>query len=99
MPLKKKKFNSQKKKEGTKEILKFRNRIEVITLSEKCQNQEQHISTRAQLQKHESNRKTVVHAGKVTGGLTVRRRALVLVTQLENHLQVVGKRESGSSGF
>ena len=87
------------KKEGTKEILKLRNRIEVIPLSEKCQNQEQHFSIRAQLQKHESNLKPAVYAGKVTDGFTLRHQALVLVTQLANHLQVVGKRERGRSGF
>lgn len=87
------------KKEGTKEILKLRNRIEVTALSEKCQNQKQRITIRAQLQKHKSNLKTGFIQVKVTDRFTQKHQALVLVTQLENYPQVEGKQGRGSSGF
>lgn len=40
-----------------------------------------------------------VDAGTVADGFGLQRETLVLLTQPENHLQVVGKGEGGSSGF
>lgn len=56
-------------------------------------------SWKAQLQNTQLTSRLLVYSGKVTDQFRLKHQALVLVTQLENHLQVVGQGERWSSGF